>query len=270
MKIPAPVKRKMRQFRFAGTVPIYGRHRHIMLSRAPPEGAAQALTSVATGKCRGVNATMIIAVDGPAASGKGTIAKGLAAHFGLAHLDTGLLYRAVGLALLNELDAPDFDAKAVKAAKAINTGKLDAERLGAADVALAAAKVARIEDVREALRQFQRDFARRKGGAILDGRDIGTRICPDADAKLFITATPEIRARRRTAQLQARGEPVSVAEMLRQIIARDESDTSNPAGAFYRAGDAHLLDTTQMDIEAALRAAIAIVEAAVTRKSGQD
>jgi len=212
---------------------------------------------------------MIIAVDGPAASGKGTVAKGLADHYGLKHLDTGLLYRAVGLAMRDAYEGPDFATKAVAAAQSIDTESLDPDVLGAPDVALLAAKVARIEDVRSALRQFQIDFSQQPGGTILDGRDIGTRICPDADVKLFITASPETRAQRRTAQLRARGDPVSEAEILAQIEARDESDRSNPAGAFYRADGAHLLDTSEMDIEAALRAAIAIVDAAVAHKSGQ-
>lgn len=212
---------------------------------------------------------MIIAVDGPAASGKGTLAMGLAAHFGLAHLDTGLLYRAVGLEVIDALEAPDLEMRAVAAARQIHPDRLDPDRLGAADVALAAAKIARIEPVRAALRQFQRQFAHQPGGAVLDGRDIGTRICPEADAKLYVTASPEVRAKRRTAQLRAKGDTISEAEMLRQIIARDESDTSNPAGAFYLADDAVLLDTSEMAIEAALRAAIAIVEGSIARKSGR-
>lgn len=211
---------------------------------------------------------MIIAVDGPAASGKGTIAKGLAGHFELRHLDTGLLYRAVGLAVGDQLDAPDLEALAVKAAREIDTDHLDPKILGAPEVALAAAKVARIEQVRVALREFQRNFAIQPGGTILDGRDIGTRICPDADVKLFVIASPKARADRRTAQLRARGNDIEEAEILAQIIARDESDKSNPAGAFYLADDAHLLDTTQLDIEATLRAAIAIVDKVKTGKAG--
>lgn len=211
---------------------------------------------------------MIIAVDGPAASGKGTISSGLANHYQLPHLDTGLLYRSVGLAVIDILEAPDLQARALLAAQNIDPEHLDAEILGAADVALAASKVAQFEDVREALRQFQRDFAQQAGGAVLDGRDIGSRICPEADAKLFVVAAPEVRAERRTNQFKGRGLPVKYAEILAQIIERDESDTSNPAGAFYRADDAHLLDTSQLDIEAALREAIAIVDAAMDRKSG--
>ncbi len=210
---------------------------------------------------------MIIAVDGPAASGKGTIARGLARHYNLPHLDTGLLYRAVGLAVIEEIDAPDLEDKAIAAARAIDTDHLDPEVLGTAEVALAASKVARFEDVRAALRQFQRDFALQPGGAVLDGRDIGTRICPEADAKIYVTATPQVRAERRTAELRLRGLQADAEEILYQIRARDENDQSNPAGAFYLAEGAHLLDTSDLDIEAALRAAVAITDKAVARKA---
>lgn len=211
---------------------------------------------------------MIIAIDGPAASGKGTVAARLARHFGLPHLDTGLLYRAVGLKMIDRLEDEDLPARAIAAAEALDKTDLDPEKLEAPEVAIAASKVSRIEGVRAALRQFQRDFARQPGGAVLDGRDIGTRICPDADVKLFITADAGVRARRRTDQLQARGRPIRYEDMLAQIEARDEADRDNPAGAFYVAQDAHLLDTSEMDIEAAFRAALAIAEAAVDGRSG--
>ncbi len=209
---------------------------------------------------------MIIAIDGPAASGKGTIASALASHYGLAHLDTGLLYRAVGKAVLEQLEAPDLEQLAVKAAQHLDKSQIDAEALGSAQIAMAASRVARIEPVRAALRQYQREFAKQPGGAVLDGRDIGTRICPDADVKLFITAEAEVRAARRTVQLKARGLEADYNEILTQIIARDKNDRQNPAGAFYLADGAHLLDTSQLDIEAALRAAIAIVDGTVERK----
>jgi CMP/dCMP kinase len=212
---------------------------------------------------------MIVAVDGPAASGKGTLAAGLAAHFSLPHLDTGLLYRAVGLAVAAATGSPDFEARAVAAALALDPTHLDPPRLGTAEAALLASRVARIPGVRAALREFQRGFAGQAGGAVLDGRDIGTRICPDAEVKLFITADTAVRADRRTAQLRARGLVVDRDEIFRQIAARDENDRNNPAGAFYPAADAHLLDTTDLDIEAALRAAIEIVEAAMARKASQ-
>jgi cytidylate kinase len=206
-------------------------------------------------------AGMIIAVDGPAASGKGTLAQGLAKHFGLPCLDTGLLYRAVGREAGANDGAPDYARRAIAAARSLDPGHLETSRLGTAEVALLASEVARIPEVRAALIDFQRGFAAQPGGAVLDGRDIGTRICPDADVKLFITADPRVRAARRAAQLIAKGQAVTTEEILRQIIARDENDRSNPAGAFYPAADAHLLDTSELDIDAALRAAIAIVEA---------
>ncbi|MDR3475458.1 MAG: (d)CMP kinase [Devosia sp.] len=210
---------------------------------------------------------MIIAVDGPAASGKGTLAAGLAAHFGLPHLDTGLLYRAVGLAVASRIEATDFERRAIAAAEALDPTHLDPLRLGTAEAALLASRVARLPEVRAALREFQRGFAAQPGGAVLDGRDIGTRICPDAAVKLFITADTAVRADRRTSQLRARGLTVDRDEIFRQIAARDENDRNNPAGAFYAAADAHLLDTTDLDIEAALRAAIEIVEAAKAGKA---
>ncbi|HTJ58748.1 MAG TPA: (d)CMP kinase [Devosiaceae bacterium] len=211
---------------------------------------------------------MIIAVDGPAASGKGTLAAGLAQHFNLPQLDTGLLYRAVGLAVAEAAETADFEPRAIAAAEALDPTHLDPDRLGTAEAALLAARVARIPEVRAALREFQRQFAAQPGGAVIDGRDIGTRICPDADVKLFITAETGVRADRRTAQLQGRGIEIDRDEIFRQIAARDESDRSNPAGAFYPAADAHLLDTSKLDIDAALRAAIDLVEAAMASKAG--
>jgi len=210
---------------------------------------------------------MIIAVDGPAASGKGTLAQGLARQFRLPHLDTGLLYRAVGTAVAGAVEQPDFEARAIAAAERLDPTHLDSAGLGTAEAALLASRVARIPEVRAALRAFQRQFASQPGGAVLDGRDIGTRICPDADVKLFITADTRVRAARRTAQLRAKGLAVDGEAIFRQIAARDENDRTNPAGAFYPATDAHLLDTTELDIDAALRAAIAIVEAARTGRA---
>jgi cytidylate kinase len=210
---------------------------------------------------------MIIAVDGPAASGKGTLAQGLAKHFRLPCLDTGLLYRAVGL-MAGADDGPAYRRRAIAAARSLDPAHLETGRLGTAEVALLASQVARIPEVRAALIDFQRGFAGQPGGAVLDGRDIGTRICPEADVKLFITADPEVRATRRAAQLIARGQAVTPEGILQQIIARDENDRSNPAGAFYPAADAHLLDTSELAIDAALRAAIAIVEAAPSSRAG--
>jgi cytidylate kinase len=210
---------------------------------------------------------MIIAVDGPAASGKGTLAAGLARRFGLPHLDTGLLYRAVGRAVAARENSRSFDAEAIAAARRLDAAHLDTTGLGTAEIALLASRVARIAEVREALIDFQRAFAGRPEGAVLDGRDIGTRIAPDADVKLFITADPRVRAARRTAQLRRRGIAAEEAAILDQIMARDAADRDNPAGAFYPAADAHLLDTTELDIDAALSAAIGIVEAAMPGKA---
>ncbi|MCF6326838.1 MAG: (d)CMP kinase [Devosiaceae bacterium] len=205
---------------------------------------------------------MIITIDGPAASGKGTIAKALAKYFGLPFLDTGLLYRAVGKNLLDHLNDPDLEDLAHNEAMKIDPSRLDEKILGHHDIAMAASKVAQFPKVREALFKVQRDFATQTAGAVLDGRDTGTKICPEADVKIFVKAMPEIRAKRRTAQLLGLGENVSEEKILSQIIIRDENDRKNPAGAFFPAKDAHLLDTSELDIEGALKAAIAIVEEA--------
>ncbi len=210
---------------------------------------------------------MIIAIDGPAASGKGTISKGIANHYNLPHLDTGLLYRAVGYAMLDKEKNEDFEQVALDFALSLDKSNLDPNILGSLEVANAAAKVAKIEKVRLALRDYQTAFAKQQGGAILDGRDIGTKICPNADVKLFITAKPQVRARRRSLQLLAKGGDVSESDILSQIIARDESDRANKAGNFYKADDAHLLDTSKLDIEAALREAITIVDEVMATKS---
>ena len=212
---------------------------------------------------------MIIAVDGPAASGKGTLAAGLARHYGLPHLDTGLLYRAVGRATAPYDGTPEFEARAIAAAHALDASHLDdLETLTSAETGVLASKVAVIAEVRRALYDFQRRFATQPGGAVLDGRDIGTKICPDADAKLFIVADSKARMERRARQLEARGQVVDRYALYHQIEERDARDMANPNGGFYQASDAHVLDTTQLDIEAALRAAVAIVDAAVAGKAG--
>lgn len=212
---------------------------------------------------------MIIAVDGPAASGKGTLAAGLARHYGLPHLDTGLLYRAVGRAVAAYDGTDVFEAKAIEAAHGLDATYLgDIEALTSAEVGVLASKVAVIAEVRKALFDFQRRFATQPGGAVLDGRDIGTKICPDADAKLFIAADSKARMERRARQLEARGQVVDRYALYHQIEERDARDMANPNGGFYQASDAHLLDTTLLDIEAALRAAVALVDAAVAGKAG--
>ncbi|MCP8883044.1 (d)CMP kinase [Devosia sp. XJ19-1] len=212
---------------------------------------------------------MIIAVDGPAASGKGTLASGLAQHYGLPHLDTGLLYRAVGLAVADEHEGPAFEAAAIAAARALDAAHLkDHAALTTAETGVLASKVAVIADVRAALFQFQRGFATQPGGAVLDGRDIGTKICPDADVKLFIQADSKARMERRARQLELRGVAVDRYALYHQIEERDARDMLNPNGGFFQADDAHLLDTTQLGIEAALRAAIAIVDRTMALKAG--
>jgi len=211
---------------------------------------------------------MIIAIDGPAASGKGTIGKRLSEHYGLPHLDTGLLYRAVGEKVIGLRDGPDFEAAAVEAARDIDLSRLDAERLGSAETGQAASRVAAIPAVRQALFRAQVDFAHQPGGAVLDGRDIGTVICPDADVKLYVTATLDTRARRRAEQLRAAGRPVTDEQMRNDLAARDARDGGRADAPMRQAADAHLLDTSEMDIETALRAAIAIVDAAVARRQG--
>ena len=210
---------------------------------------------------------MIIAVDGPAASGKGTIAAALGRHFNLPHLDTGLLYRAVGLEVKANIDAPDVEARATRAAQLLDVTGVDPEFLLGAEVGILASKVAVFPGVRKALFAAQRDFATQSSGAVLDGRDIGTVIAPEADAKLFIVAEASVRADRRARQLEARGQNVDRSRLLADIEARDARDKAAPHGGFHPADDAVLLDTTNLDIEAAITAAIAEVEAAIARKS---
>jgi CMP/dCMP kinase len=210
---------------------------------------------------------MIIAVDGPAASGKGTLAAGLAKHYRLPHLDTGLLYRAVGYAVRDWDGKPEFEPKAIGAAQTLDASYLDVETLTSAEAGVLASKVAVIAPVRQALFDYQRSFALQPGGAVLDGRDIGTVICPEAEAKLFIRADSKARMERRARQLEARGHAVDRYALYHQIEERDARDMHNPNGGFYPAPDAHLLDTTLLGIEAALRAAIEIVDGALARKA---
>ena len=205
---------------------------------------------------------MIIAIDGPAASGKGTLGKRLAAHYGLRHLDTGLLYRAVAKAVLDAGDRPDDSVRAAAAARSLDPTTFDETALKSQAVGEAASLVSAIEPVRAALRQFQQQFAATSPGAVLDGRDIGTVICPDADVKIFVTATPQVRAQRRTLEFCRAGHTVNEADILADILRRDARDTARATSPLRQAADAHLLDTTHLDIDAAVRAAVAIVEAA--------
>jgi cytidylate kinase len=210
---------------------------------------------------------MIIAVDGPAASGKGTLASGLARHYRLPYLDTGLLYRAVGRAVEAYENSDEFEDRAIAAAQTLDEGDIDPEFLLSAKIGTLASKVAVIGAVRRALFDYQREFATQDSGAVLDGRDIGTVICPEADVKLFIQADSKARMERRARQLEARGQAVDRYALYHQIEERDARDMANPNGGFYKADDAHLLDTTLLDIEAALRAAIAIVDGTMVRKA---
>ena len=207
---------------------------------------------------------MIIAIDGPAASGKGTLGKRLAEHFGLRHLDTGLIYRAVAKALLDAGLPLDDRAHAAEAARRLDPATFD-EQLKSHAIGEAASIVSAIPDVRAALVAFQRDFAAERPGAVLDGRDIGTVICPGADVKIFVTAEPQARARRRFLELCANGQRAKETDILADILRRDERDTKRTVAPLLPAPDAHLLDTTHLDIDAAFRAAVAIVEAARAR-----
>ncbi|WP_170378972.1 (d)CMP kinase [Ruegeria atlantica] len=194
-----------------------------------------------------------VAIDGPAAAGKGTISKGVAALFGFAHLDTGLLYRAVGRRTLDGTDP-------IEAAQALTAEELKQGDLRTAEIAQAASKAAVIPEVRAALVDFQRAFARRAGGAVLDGRDIGTVICPEAEVKLFVTASAEVRAERRFLELRAKGADVTREFVLADVRERDVRDAERSAAPMKPAADAVLLDTSDLSIEAALTQAVALVE----------
>ncbi len=203
---------------------------------------------------------MIIAIDGPAASGKGTIGKRVAAHYGFRHLDTGLIYRAVAKSVLED-GALDNPADAIRAAQSLDPFRFAEDDLKADEVGKAASVISVIPEVRSALLAFQRDFAKSLPGAVLDGRDIGTVIAPEAEVKIFVTATPQERARRRALELKGRGQAVDEQAILADIVQRDERDTNRAVAPLKQAPDAHLLDTTHLDIDAAVRAAIDIVEA---------
>ncbi|MFI4963983.1 MAG: (d)CMP kinase [Caulobacterales bacterium] len=207
----------------------------------------------------------VIAVDGPAASGKGTIATGLGAAFGLPVLDTGLLYRCVGTLMQKAGEDLDDHEAAAAAAALLTADQLDDPALRTRAAGEAASRVAVHPRVREALLEFQRTFAHQEGGAVLDGRDIGTVIAPDAPAKLYVTASPQVRADRRWRQLTAQGERVSLEEVLADIRRRDERDGGRDTAPMARAPDAALLDTSEMTIEQAADAARRIVEAARAR-----
>jgi CMP/dCMP kinase len=208
--------------------------------------------------------SIVIAVDGTAASGKGTIAKKLAQHFGFHHLDSGSLYRLVALGVSDANADPDKEDDALKAAKAINPEKANDSRIRSAAIGRMASQVSVFPKVRAALLEYQRAFAARPPGAVIDGRDIGTIVCPDAQAKLFVDAKPEIRAHRRWLELKEHGDTRSEAEILKEITERDVRDASRKTAPMKPAPDAALLDTSALDIDAAFKAALALVERSLT------
>lgn len=199
---------------------------------------------------------MIIAIDGTAASGKGTLAKRLADHFDLPHLDTGTLYRAVGVKVLRSGKDPADPGAAIAAAESLAAADRDHKDLRTHQAGMAASRVSAIPAVREALITLQRTFAHQPGGAVLDGRDIGTVICPGADAKFFVTASPEVRAARRSKELAANGEAVSMAELLAEINARDHRDMNRATAPLKPAPDSVRLDTTDLTVEAMVMTAL--------------
>jgi cytidylate kinase len=207
--------------------------------------------------------SIVIAVDGTAASGKGTLAKLLAKHFGFAHLDSGALYRLVALGVLEAMGDPAEEGEAVAAARALDLSRVGDPAIRSDIVGKTASQVSAYPGVRAALLQFQRDFAARplgeSQGAVIDGRDIGTVICPEANAKLFVDATPEIRANRRWRELQTLGIARPERDILEELVARDHADRNRPISPMKPAVDAALLDTSDLDIDAAFAAALALV-----------
>jgi cytidylate kinase len=208
---------------------------------------------------------MIVAIDGPAASGKGTLARRIAEHFGLAHLDTGLLYRAVARDVRSRGEPLDDPAAAARAAGNLDPVTLDDPALRDPGLGEAASIVARIPQVRAAILNYQRAFARRPEGAVLDGRDIGTVVCPDADVKLYVTASAEVRAERRYREMVGRGEAATLEAVLEDIQRRDERDARREVSPMRPAHDAFLLDTSNLDIKAAFDTAVG----EIARKVGQ-
>jgi len=200
----------------------------------------------------GMTEPFTIAIDGPAAAGKGTISKAVAAHFGYAHLDTGLLYRAIGAKVMTGSDA-------IEATVGLRAEDLEVDGLRTAEVAQAASKVAVIPEVRAALLDFQRAFARRAGGAVLDGRDIGTVICPQAEVKLFVTASVEVRGKRRYNELVGRGDTITLDDVIEDVRARDARDMERVEAPLKPAEDAHVLDTSALSISDAVAKAIAAI-----------
>jgi cytidylate kinase len=206
---------------------------------------------------------LTIAVDGPAASGKGTLSRRLARHFGLNYLDTGSLYRAVALIAINDNIPLDDETALSQVASSLSDDVLSDPRLRDPGVGEAASKIASLIPVRETLLRYQRDRAETAPGAVLDGRDIGTVVCPNADVKLFVTASSEVRAERRYKELLSKGQDVTYDDIFAEIERRDARDSSRSAAPLIKAADAHLLDTTNLDIEKALDAAVYLVDQAI-------
>jgi cytidylate kinase len=211
----------------------------------------------------------VVAIDGPAAAGKGTIAKAVAERFGFAHLDTGMLYRAVGKKAMDQGRGVLDEGVAVLVASELTPADLEVDGLRGGLVARAASKVAAIPEVRKALLDFQHRFAAQPGGAVLDGRDIGTVICPDAQVKLYVIASDETRARRRLKELLQRGEDTSLEQVLADLRSRDARDAGRDDAPMRQAEDAHLLDTTELAIDAAVDKAVQIIEQALDRANKQ-
>lgn len=207
---------------------------------------------------------MIIAIDGPAASGKGTLARALARHYGLAYLDTGSLYRAVAHRVLKQGAQPSDEATAVRAAQTLDPAQIDVAAIRTAEIGQAASIVAALPAVRAAILKFQRHFAVEPPGgapgAVLDGRDIGTVVCPEADAKIFVTASPEVRAHRRWLELKTHNPDLSEAQVLADVTDRDRRDAERTHAPMVAAQDAHLLDTSNLSIETAFDAAVALID----------
>ena len=214
-----------------------------------------------------LSSPIVIAVDGPAASGKGTIARALARHYGLPHMDTGILYRAVALTMVRFGGDPASEFEAVRACEGTPQVDLADPDLRTEIVGSIASRISAYPGVRAALLERQRTFAAQSSGAVLDGRDIGTVIAPNATAKLFVTASAEVRARRRVAELLARGIQAHLPDVLIDIRARDERDSDRDAAPLKQAEDADLLDTSEMDIDEAIAAAIDLVEARIAARA---
>ena len=211
---------------------------------------------------------MIIAVDGPAAAGKGTLARALAAHFGYHFLDTGSLYRQVARTIIERGGDPHDSDAAAASARALDPSLIGGDDLRTEDVADVASVISVNPGVRAALLAFQRDFAAKPPGAVLDGRDIGTVVCPDAEVKIYVTASPVVRARRRALELEELGKPQPYESVLADIYARDERDRTRVAAPLIPASDAHILDTSDLAISEAVASAIAIAERRSRAQSG--